>query len=95
MEQRIGGRLLIQIDPIARAIYIYLREIGPGEAKKTERVAPGLHVDLDESGAPLGIEVLAPEAIDKIFQIVVPQYHVDELLPLREKLKALRVLLAA
>lgn len=87
--------MLIQFDPAARAIYIYLKDIGPGEVKKTLRVAPGLHVDVDESGHPLGIEVLAPGAIDVIFDAVVPRYGLHELEPLERKLRILEPLLAA
>lgn len=87
--------MLIQIDPTARAIHIYLRDIGPGEVKKTLRVAPGLHVDMDESGHPLGIEVLAPGAIDGIFDLVVPRYGLHELGSLERKIRILEPLLAA
>lgn len=45
----------IDYDPQADAIYIRLRE---GEIDDTQQVSQYIHVDVDEAGVPLGLEIL-------------------------------------
>ncbi len=48
-------------DPMADAMYLYLTERSPGapEVARTQEVAEGLMLDLDDAGQVIGIEVLA------------------------------------
>ncbi|MDO8634661.1 MAG: DUF2283 domain-containing protein [Dehalococcoidia bacterium] len=56
----------LTIDPEADALYLTLKE---GKVSRTEKLADGLIVDLNETGALLGIELLwlsdrvAPETL--------------------------------
>jgi len=45
----------INYDPQANALYIYLRK---GNIDESDEVAPGVIIDYDDNGQPLGIEFL-------------------------------------
>ncbi len=45
------------------AAYLYLRQRGDQKIRTTHRLGGGLVADLDVDGAPLGIEITAPEAV--------------------------------
>ena len=45
----------INYDPQADALYIYLRK---GNIDESDEVAPGVIIDYDDNGQPLGIEFL-------------------------------------
>jgi uncharacterized protein YuzE len=45
----------IDYDPQADAIYIRLRD---GEVDDTQQVSKYIHVDVDEAGVPIGLEIL-------------------------------------
>jgi uncharacterized protein YuzE len=46
-------------DPTGDVLYIYLRERADGERYTTREVAPGVALDLDAQGHPIGLEVLS------------------------------------
>lgn len=56
-------------------LYIYLKKEGIKVAK-TETIAPGIFIDFDAEGKPMGIEILdASEIIEKEISIpLVPVY---------------------
>lgn len=45
------------------AAYFYLPRLPGQSASRTERVEPGLVVDYDEQGKPVGIEITAPNQL--------------------------------
>ncbi|MFW6162792.1 MAG: DUF2283 domain-containing protein [Planctomycetota bacterium] len=47
----------------AFAGYLHLRQPPPGERCQTEEIRPGVLVDRDSAGEPLGIEFLAPGSV--------------------------------
>lgn len=47
--------LQIDYDPEADALYIRLRE---GEIEDTQRISQYIYADVDETGVPLGLEIL-------------------------------------
>ncbi len=48
----------ITYDKEADAVYIYLKDIFPGEVVKTISLNESINIDLDSEGKTLGIEVL-------------------------------------
>ena len=49
----------ITYDPEAKALYIYFKDIEPGQVDHTEEVVKdSINVDYDKTGSILGIEVL-------------------------------------
>lgn len=48
----------ITFDKQADAAYIYLKEIGFGEAKETISLNNSINIDLDKEGKTIGIEIL-------------------------------------
>lgn len=48
----------ITFDKEADAVYIYFKDISPGEVKNTISLNECLNIDLDENGKTLGIEIL-------------------------------------
>lgn len=48
-------KIQIDYDPQADAVYVRLRE---GEVDDTLTVGKNIYVDVDEDGAPLGLEIL-------------------------------------
>ncbi|MBI2045679.1 DUF2283 domain-containing protein [Candidatus Pacearchaeota archaeon] len=48
----------ITYDKEADAAYIYFKEIGIGEVKKTISLNESINIDLDSNGKAIGIEVL-------------------------------------
>lgn len=48
----------ITLDKEANAAYIYLKDISPGEVKKTISLNNSINIDLDSEGRTLGIEIL-------------------------------------
>lgn len=48
----------ITLDKNADAVYIYLKEISPGEVKNTISLNESVNVDFDKNGKTLGIEIL-------------------------------------
>jgi uncharacterized protein YuzE len=48
----------ITFDKEADAAYIYLKEMSPGEVKKTISLNDSLNIDLDSNNQILGIEIL-------------------------------------
>lgn len=45
-----------ELDTEANALYIYFREIGPGEAARTVEIKEGVNLDIDAGGRTLGLE---------------------------------------
>ena len=45
------------------AAYLYLPRSSDARVVRTADAGHGIHVDLDENGAPLGIEITAPGAV--------------------------------
>ncbi|MFP4058720.1 MAG: DUF2283 domain-containing protein [Candidatus Brocadiia bacterium] len=43
--------------------YLYLSEARPRTPCRTEEIRPGVLIDLDDDGEPLGIEFLSPGAV--------------------------------
>ena len=41
--------------------YVYLRDIAPGEAARTEKIMPGVNADLDATDKVVGVEFLNAE----------------------------------
>lgn len=71
------------------AAYLYLpREIG-ARAARTENGGPGLRVDYDASGKPIGLEIIAPSAVTiadvnaVLGRIGVAQLAAEDWAPLR------------
>jgi len=50
--------LKITLDKEADVVYIYLKEIAPGEVSKTISLNDSINIDLDSEGQMLGIEVI-------------------------------------
>ncbi len=48
----------ITLDKEADAAYVYLKDIAPGEVKKTISLNDSINIDLDSEGKTLGIEIL-------------------------------------
>ncbi|MEJ5338690.1 MAG: DUF2283 domain-containing protein [Aquificaceae bacterium] len=48
----------ITYDPVADAVYVYLREVETVRVARTEEIAEGILVDYDHEGNPVGIEIL-------------------------------------
>lgn len=48
----------ITFDKDADAVYIYFKEISPGEVKNTISLNDSVNIDFDEEGKILGIEIL-------------------------------------
>lgn len=61
------GSLTVQFDSEIPAAYIYFREPGAFKSKKTKQVSPGIIVDFDAKGKPLGIELLGHVNLDFLF----------------------------
>ncbi|MBI4287875.1 MAG: DUF2283 domain-containing protein [Chloroflexi bacterium] len=68
----------LTVDPEADALYLKLKE---GKVAKTEELADGIIVDLDEAGAVLGIEVLWLS--DRVAPETLASLHIE--LPLVKK----------
>ncbi len=71
------------------AAYLYLpREVGARSAR-TEDCGPGLRVDYDASGKPIGLEITAPSAVTiadvnaVLTRIGVPELAPEDWAPLR------------
>lgn len=45
--------------------YVYLTEVAAGQVKRTTEVEPGILVDFDAAGSPLGLELLNASAADE------------------------------
>lgn len=45
-----------ELDTEADALYIYFREIGPGEVARTVELEEGVNLDIDAEGRTLGLE---------------------------------------
>jgi uncharacterized protein YuzE len=48
----------IILDREADAVYIYFKDIAPGEVSKTISLNDSINIDLDSEGKTLGIEIL-------------------------------------
>ncbi len=48
----------VKFDPVARSLYVYLQPLGRRAARSIAAEGTTVVLDLDEEGAPLGIEVL-------------------------------------
>ena len=61
-----------EYDHIRDLLYIYFGKPGTTVAK-TSMVAPGIHIDIDKNGKPLGIEILdASEVMGEKLEFVFP-----------------------
>lgn len=45
-----------ELDAEVNALYIYFREIGPGEVDRTVELEEGVNLDIDSEGYILGLE---------------------------------------
>lgn len=68
--------------------YLYLPRQGTEKSARTERLGPGLLVDFDASGRPIGIEILSPtvsaEAVNEVIEkLGLDQLPAEALAPLR------------
>jgi uncharacterized protein YuzE len=74
---------------IPLAAYLYLPRPAGVKSVRTQEAAPGLLVDLDASGQPIGIEITAPGRVnlEQINEILarygLDPMHPEELAPLR------------
>jgi uncharacterized protein YuzE len=48
----------MEYDPQADGLYISLREIGDGQARHSDEIAPGCIIDFDENDQVIGIAIL-------------------------------------
>jgi uncharacterized protein YuzE len=61
----------IRYDEVSGALYVYVREIGPGEVEETLTLFPdeerelGAYLDVDADGRPLGLEFLSIAEFDE------------------------------
>jgi hypothetical protein len=71
------------------AAYLYLRRRTGAKVAKTVEIRPHIQVDYTASGEPMGVELIAPDAVDIISmnevlsEIGVPGIDADDLRPLR------------
>ena len=64
----------IEYDPVRDLLYIWLGQVGR-KAVNTATVVPGIHLDLDASGKPIGLEILdAAEVLggEVHFEVALP-----------------------
>ena len=72
----------------ALAAYLYLPRSPSVSTARTEAVRPGILVDYDDSGAPIGLEITAPRAVTaaQVNEVLVelgrPPLRPEELAPL-------------
>ncbi len=87
------GQLTVTIDPEAQAIYIYLRPREGFRSYKQEEPAPGVIVDFDANGKPIGIELLGPGKLDIVVKKVAAQYRIPGLKQILQKREEIEELL--
>jgi hypothetical protein len=69
--------------------YLYLPRQGQEKSARTKRLAPGLLVDFDAAGRPIGVEILSPnevsaEAINQLIETLgLDRLPAADLAPLR------------
>ena len=61
----------LTIDKEADSAYIYLKEIAPGEVKKTISLNDSINIDLDENEKTIGIEII--EASKNLPQTIIQE----------------------
>lgn len=86
--------LLVQVDPEGHSIYIYLKAIKAGGVARTERVGDGILADFGPRGDLLGVELLGPKAVTRLFAAVVRKGRFRSLRELAPKKDLLRRLIA-
>jgi len=71
------------------AAYLYLPRVPSDKSYRTERAAPGLVIDFNRSGKPIGIEItapakLSPAALNRVLsRLRLPTVTRADLAPLR------------
>lgn len=54
-----------ELDTGVNALYIYFREIGPGEVARTAELEEGVNLDIDFAGRILGLEFVNADDFHK------------------------------
>lgn len=76
--------MILEFDPDADAIYLRFRDIGSGEVAETVELSPFVNLDLDEAGAPLGVEFVRADDL-----VPFLRRHADRLVRLPDDFTAL------
>lgn len=95
MTKRQIGSLTVQFDSEIPAAYIYLPGSDGAKSKKTKQVSPGIIVDFNSHGKPLGIELLGHVDLDFVFNELSNRYEVLELKQLEHKRHILEEILSS
>ena len=62
MEENMSKKPIVNYDTVSDVLYIVTRK---GAEEESVEVAPGIHVELDEKGEVIGIEILNASACFK------------------------------
>lgn len=87
------GNLTVTIDPESQCIYIYLRPKEGFRSYKSEEPAPGVILDFDANGKPIGIELIGPGKLDILVKKIAGRYGIPGLKQVLQKREQIEELL--
>lgn len=73
--------MLYTYDSEADALYVLLRDEKEAAIARTEELGPTLHVDLDEEGNLVGVEILYPRTEGVDVSAVTERYGIELTIP--------------
>jgi|GEM_PF-2187262 len=80
-QGRVLDKAFYAYDREADALYVLLAKDPEPAVAKTIELGPELHVDLDEQGGVVGVEILYPSLGIPDLSLLLDQFHLDLKLP--------------
>lgn len=77
--------IVIQIDTLVPAAFVFLRDIKGMKVEKSIRVAPGIVVNLDSRGRLVALELIGPADLDYVMSDVARRFDAPELAQLETR----------
>ena len=94
MKEASVRSVTIQFDTRIPAVYLYLRDPESFTSCKSRQIRPGVIVDLDAIGDPIGIELLGPQDLEAVLQQAIPAEHTEIIRQLDSKRKIIESILS-